>query len=60
MTAEEIQAKIIEATKEQEKTQAKMLKNLRDKRRKIKEAFKKEPLQLDKSPLELQREWRDE
>ena len=60
MTADEIQEKILEAAKEQEKQQAEMLRALRLKRRKIKESFKKNPLKMDKSPLEIQIESRNE
>ncbi len=60
MSAKEIQERILQATKEQEKYQNEMLNNLRTKRQRIKKAFEKEPLKLDKSPLELQREWRNE
>ncbi len=60
MTAEQIQNQLLKAAKEQETKQKETLGKLAQKRRKIKEAFKNNPLQLEKSPLEIQRDWRNE
>lgn len=60
MTAEEIQAKVRESSKRQKAMQAKKIKNNLTSLREIKASSMKNPLKLDKTPLKIQRESRDE
>jgi len=60
MTPEEKQEKILEVSTSSTERKLKTLLALREKRRRLRKQLGKDVLKLDKSPLELQREWRDE
>ena len=60
MTPEEKQDKILEASSNATDKKLKALLALREKRRKIRKQLGKDVMKLEKSPLTLQRKWRDE
>lgn len=60
MSPKEKQEKILEVSSTTTDKKLKTLLALREKRRRIRKQLGKDVLKLDKSPLELQREWRDE